>query len=375
MKSLLVFAVVFLTGGCGSREAQKAQQGGPEVKVMTVRTERVELTRELPGRIVAARVSDIRPQVNGLILKRAFEEGAFVKEGDLLYQVDPAPYKAAFDQAKAALAMAEAKLPAACSQEERFKELVACRAVGQQDYDNALAARRQAEAQLEVSRAALESARINLAYTPIKAPISGRIGRSAVTEGAMVTAYQPVALATIQQLDPIYVDVPQSTSELLKLKKAVAEGKYSSDSDGLNKVAILHEDGSRYPKEGKLEFREVSVNPETGTVMVRIMVPNPDGILLPGMFVRAIVKEGVLDKAILVTQTAVNRDPKGDPYVFVVDADGKAMVRPITVDRAIGNRWLAASGLAEGDRVIIEGLQRVRNGVPVTVAGQSRGTD
>ena len=368
IKWVLILAIGFLATGCGQKPQGAQQKGATEVGVATIQAQRVVLTRELTGRTAASRVADIRPQVNGLILKRAFEEGAFVQAGDLLYQIDPAQYQAAYDQAKAAVAMAEANLPAARSREERFKALVESRAVGQQDYDNALAVLRQTEAQLESSKAALEMARINLSYTPIKAPISGRIGRSSVTEGAMVTAYQPVALATVQQLDPIYVDVPQSTAELLKLQTRMADGKFSADSAGKNKVTIIREDGTAYPSEGTLEFRDITVNPSTGSVILRIVVPNPDSALLPGMFVRAVVQEGVIEQAILVPQSGVSRDVKGGPFAWVVDEAGTAVMRILTLDRAIGDKWLVSSGLTAGDRVIVEGVQRVRSGVAVTVA-------
>jgi membrane fusion protein (multidrug efflux system) len=331
-----------------------------------MRPERVALTTELPGRTVAYRVAEIRPQVNGLILKRAFTEGSDVKAGDLLYQIDPAPYEAAYEQAKASVAVAEANLPALRSRVERFEGLVAIHAVGQQDYDDALAALRQMEAQLQAGKAAMEQARINLSYTPIRAPISGRIGRSSVTEGALVTAYQPVPLATIQQLDPIYVDAPQSTAELLQLQKRLAEGHLDHDGT-LNRVELILEDGSQYPLEGTLAFRDVTVDPTTGSVILRIVVPNPDHTLLPGMFVRAVVPEGVKADAILVPQQAVSRTPKGEPFVWIVDENGKASVRMLTLDRAIGDRWLVSSGLAPGDRVIVEGLQYLRPEMEVTV--------
>lgn len=367
-------AAVLLLSGCGPRGLKGPPQGGaPEVGVVSMQPERVVLTAELPGRTAAYRVADIRPQVNGLILKRAFEEGSLVKEGDLLYQINPAQYQAAFDQAKAAVSLAEASLPAARSREKRFRELVASRAVGQQDYDDALAALRQIEAQLEVSKATLEMARINLSYTPIKAPISGRIGRSGVTEGAMVTAYQPVPLATVQQLDPIYVDVPQSTAELLRLQRRMENGRFSTDGADQNKVTVIREDGTPYPLEGRLEFRDITVNPTTGSVILRIVVPNPDGTLLPGMFVRVVLKEGVIDQAMLVPQSGVNRTPKGDPYAWVVDESGKAAMRMLTIDRAIGNKWLVSAGLSAGDRVIVEGLLRVRPGVPVNAVALDGG--
>ena len=369
---MMTFAAVVAAGllmaGCGPRGSQGAQQKAPpEVGVVTMKAERLVLTAELPGRTAAYRVSDIRPQVNGIILKRAFEEGSLVKAGDLLYQIDPAQYQAGYDQAKAAVALAEAGLPAVRSREERFKQLVESHAVGQQDYDDALAALRQTEAQLEVSKAALETANINLSYTPIKAPISGRIGRSSISEGALVTAYQPVPLATVQQLDPIYVDVPQSTSELLKLQRRNADGRFSVDGSNQNKVKITREDGTVYPLEGTLEFRDITVNPTTGSVILRIVVPNPDSELLPGMFVRTVLQEGVIEQAILVSQSGVSRTAKGDSYAWVVDEAGKAQMRMVVIDRAVGNKWLVSSGLAVGDRVIVEGLQRLRPGVPVTV--------
>jgi membrane fusion protein (multidrug efflux system) len=352
--------------GCGPRAPQGPQgaMGPPEVGVVELKAQRVVLTTELPGRTTAYRVADIRPQVNGLILKRAFTEGAEVKKGDLLYQIDPAPYQAAVDQAQAAVAMAEAQLPAVLAREERFRSLVESRAVGQQAYDDALAALRQLEGQLGVSKAALEMAKINLSYTPIKAPISGRIGRSGITEGALVTAYQPIPLATIQQLDPIYVDVAQSTAELQTLQRRLADGRLTRDGENQNMVTILREDGTAYPQDGALEFRDVTVDPTTGSVILRIVVPNPDGELLPGMFVRAVVKEGVKEDAILVPQQGVSRDPKGNPLALIVNADGNVEQRMLALDRAIGHQWLVCSGLAAGDRVIVEGVQKVRPGAP-----------
>lgn len=368
-KRVLVVMMVFSLAGCGNSGPKGPQKNmAPEVGVVTIQPERVVLTTELPGRTAAYRVADIRPQVNGLILKRAFEEGSLVQAGDLLYQIDPAQYQAAYDQAKAAVDMAEASLPAVRLREQRFKELVESRAVGQQDYDDALAALRQTEAQLEVSKAALEAAKINLSYTPIKAPISGRIGRSSVTEGALVTAYQPVPLATVQQLDPIYVDVPQSTAELLRLQRRMMDDQFSSDTEDQNKVTIIREDGTVYPKEGKLEFRDITVNPTTGSVILRIVVPNPDSELLPGMFVRAVLKEGVIEDGFLVTQSGVSRNAKGEPFAWVVDTAGKAATRMVTIDRAIGDKWLISAGLSVGDKVIVEGVQKIRPETPVTVA-------
>ncbi|PJB78799.1 MAG: efflux transporter periplasmic adaptor subunit [Acidobacteria bacterium CG_4_9_14_3_um_filter_49_7] len=350
----------------------------PEVSVVTIHTERVVLTTELPGRTAPFRIAEIRPQVSGLIQKRLFTEGSNVKADQVLYQIDPAPYQAAYDQAKAAVAMAEANLPALRSRKERLKGLVAIHAVGQQDYDDAVGALNQMEAQLQASKASMESAKINLSYTPIKAPISGRIGRSSVTEGALVTGYQPVAMATIQQLDPVYIDVAQSTTELLRLKRRLADGRLDKNVTQ-NKVRIILEDGTKYPLEGTLKFRDVSVDPTTGSVILRVVVPNPDGVLLPGMFVRTVVEEGAKTNAILLSQQAVARDPKGDPYALVVDAGGKVAQRMLTLDRDIGSNWLVSSGLASGDHVIMEGLQKVRAGasvktVPFIEDGTTRST-
>lgn len=366
--------VSLLITGCGPRgpKAPQGPMGPPEVGVVEMKAERVVLTSELPGRAAAYRVAEIRPLVSGLILKRAFTEGADVNAGDLLYQIDPAPYQAACDQAKAAVAMAEAQLPAARAREARFRELVESHAVGQQDYDDALAALRRIEGQLGVSKAAMEMANINLSYTPIRAPISGRIGRSMVTEGALVTAYQPSPLATIQQFDPIYVDAAQSTTELQDLKCRLADGRLTHDGERQGKVAILREDGAPYPMEGTLEFRDITVDPSTGSVILRIVVPNPKSELLPGMFARAVLIEGVKEDAILVPQSGVSRTQKGDAFAWIVAADGTASMRMLSLDRAIGHQWLVCAGLAAGDRVIVEGVQRLRPGVPVKAVPVAR---
>jgi len=354
-------------GGCGSRTPQAPAPSTPEVAAWTVRVEPVVLTTELPGRTSPYLVAEIRPQVGGLIQKRMFREGTDVSAGQVLYLIDPASFQAAYDNAKAALLRAEANLPSLRARADRYKELLADRAVSQQDYDDAAAALTQAEADVAYWRASVASARINLGYTRVTAPISGRIGRSSVTDGALVTANQPVALATIQQLDPIYVDVPQSTAELLRLKSRLKEGRLRPDGADQKKVRLLLDDGTRYPLEGTLEFQEVTVDPTTGSVILRAVFPNPQGVLLPGMFVRAVLKEGVNRQAILVPQQAVSRDPKGNPMALIVDAEGKAQLRMLSVDRAIGDKWLVSSGLVAGDRVIAEGLQKVRPGASVKV--------
>jgi len=367
-KRLFCFFIVmsFFITGCKSHKPEVPQQRAPEVGVMTVSTQRVELTTELPGRTAAFRVADIRPQVNGIILKKAFEEGSIVKAGDLLYEIDPVQYQAAYNQAKAAVAMAESSLPAARLREQRFKELVTSRAVGEQDYDDALAALRHAEAQAEASKAALETAKINLSYTPIKAPISGKIGKSNVTEGALVTAYQATVLATVQQLDPIYIDVPQSTSELSKIKHSMNDVRFSHADKDQNKVKVIMENGESYEQEGTLEFHDTIVNPTTGSVVLRIVVSNPEGVFLPGMFVRAILKEGIIEEAILIPQSSVSRDQKGEPFVLIVGKNNQVEIRKIKIDRAIDDKWLISSGLNRGDCVIVDGIQRVRPGVFVT---------
>ncbi|RKX30134.1 MAG: efflux transporter periplasmic adaptor subunit [Verrucomicrobia bacterium] len=365
----LSISLSILQAGCGRPHGPGGppQGGAPEVGVVTVQPERVVLTTELPGRVSAYLVSEVRPQVSGLILKRLFTEGQVVRAGDVLYEIDPAMYKAAYDQAKAAVAMAEANLPAIRSRAERFEGLLEIHAVGQQEYDDASAALKQAEAALAAAKAASETARINLSYTPVKAPISGRIGKSGITVGALVTAHQPVSLATIQTLDPVYVDLTQSTTELFRLRRRLQNGVLDHPGEAQNEVELILEDDTPYPMKGAFRFRDVTVDPSTGSVILRVVFPNPDRILLPGMFVRARVKEGVKEEAILIPQQGVSRDPKGKPFALVVNASGEAEMRRLELDRAIGDKWLVSAGLAPGDRLIVEGQQRVRPGVAVEV--------
>jgi membrane fusion protein (multidrug efflux system) len=360
-----IFVFGLVSGGCKKQEA--LPQGEPEVAVITVQPERVAITTELAGRPSAFLVAEIRPQVNGLIQKRLFTEGSEVKAGQVLYQIDPALFQAALDNAIASLGRAEAGLLSIRSRFERYRDLLAEKAVSQQDYDDASAAMKQAEADVQYWKAMVETARINLGYTCVTAPISGRIGKSGVTDGALVTAYQPVALATIQQLDPIYVDVPQSTAEMLRLKRRLEDGRLNKDGTNQNAVNLIVEDGKAYPLEGTLQFRDITVDPTTGSVILRVVFPNPEGALLPGMFVRVVVKEGVNEQAILVPQQAVSRDVKGNPSAMIVDAEGKVQPRMLTLDRAIGNKWLISSGLVSGERVIVEGIQKVRPGASVKV--------
>ncbi|MCM2316430.1 MAG: efflux RND transporter periplasmic adaptor subunit [Thermoanaerobaculia bacterium] len=341
------------------------QMPAPEVRVLTLAASPVELTTELPGRTTPSAVAEIRPQVNGLILERRFVEGSDVAKGSLLYQIDPAPYKSAYDQAAAALANAEAALPALRSRAERLAQLAEIDAAGKQDADDARAALLRGEAAVAAAKAALESARINLAYTPLRAPISGRIGRSNVTAGAMVTAYQPVPLATVQQLDPIYVDVTQSSAELLRLRKLLNAGTIRADESLQRRVRLVLEDGSAHKHEGTFQFRDVTVDPATGSVMLRMVFHNPEHELLPGMYVRAVITEGVNDRAILVPQQAVTRNTKGEATALIVGAGDKVEERIIQTGPARGSSWVVTAGLQPGDRVIVEGLQKVRPGVPV----------
>lgn len=365
----------WMLAGCGNRERAGAPNVAPEVAVVAMQPERITITTELAGRASAFLVAEVRPQVSGILQKRLFEEGGDVEAGDGLYQIDPAMYEAAHSGAKATLARAEANLKAIRLRAERYKELVAIKAVSVQDYDDITAALQQAEAEVEAGKAAVESARLNLAYTRIAAPISGRIGRSSVTIGALATAYQPVPFTTIQQLDPVYVDAPQSSANLLRLKERIASGNLKSDGLSQTKVRLILEDGTFYPMEGVLKFSDVTVDPSTGSFILRMVFPNPDHVLLPGMFVRAVIEEGVIEQALLVPQQGVARDPKGNPYALIVDAEGNVEQRMLTIDRAEGNKWLVTGGLKPGDQVIVEGVQKVRPGAPAKAvpfgAGQS----
>lgn len=369
MGALGVLFASLLAGGCGKQQAKASpKQGGPpEVGVVVVKPQSVTLTTELPGRTSAHLIAEVRPQVGGIIQKRLFTEGADVKAGQVLYQIDPATYKAAFASARAAQARAEANLIPARLKEQRFRDLVKIKAVSQQDYDDANAALKQAEADLASTKAAVETARINLAYTRVTAPISGRIGRSTVTNGALVTASQPTALATIQQLSSMYVDVTQSSTEMLRLKQHLASGLLKEDGSSQARVRLLLEDGSAYPLPGTLKFSEVTVEQSTGSITLRAVFPNPKQVLLPGMFVRAVLEEGVNDQAILVPQRGVTRNPAGNAMVMVVGAGDKVEQRIVKVARTVGDNWLVDEGLKEGDRVILEGIQRAKPGTQVKV--------
>ncbi len=385
----------------------------PEVSVVTVQLQQVVLTTELPGRTCAHLVAEIRPQVTGIVQKRLFEEGTDVRAGNVLYQIDPAPFQATYNNAAANLAGArraaekaraaleaskagvvrqKATLELARTNRWRYEELFKRQVISALQRDQAVTDCDVAEATLKSNEAqvrndeegvavaeaavkqaeaATETARINLGYTKVVAPITGRIGKSTVTVGALVTGggatQQPTALTTIQQLDPIYVDVPQSTTELLRLRRRMEEGQLHHNGKDQSKVRLILEDGSTYPLEGTLQFRDVTVDSTTGSVTLRVIVPNPKSLLLPGMYLRAVIQEGINKEAMLIPQQAVSRDPMGNPITLIVDGDGKVAQRTLTLDRAISDRWLVASGLAPGDRVIVEGLQKVRPGVSVKV--------
>jgi len=357
---------LILLASCGKKPdaAGPPPGGSPEVSVLTVQPQRTVLTIELPGRVAASLTAEVRPQVSGIIQNRLFTEGTDVKTGDLLYQIDPASYQAAYNATVAALDKAEANLVPLRLKAERYKGLVKSEAVSQQDYDDAEAAQKLAEAEIEAAKAAQESARINLAYTKVTAPISGRIGRSAVTNGALVTAGQPSPLSTIQHLDPVYVDVTKSSAEMLRLRKALESGQFSA-GEGQAKVTLFLDDGSQYPQEGTLKFAEAFVDQSTGSVTLRTLFPNPKQELLPGLFVSAVLREGVKEQAILVPQRAVTRNPAGNAIVMVVGAEEKVEPRVIKTDRTVGENWLVNEGLKAGDRVIMEGIQRARPGTPV----------
>ena len=369
--SLLVMVVLFaglMLSACEKKKEAPKKRPTPEVTTMTVRPEPVGLTTELPGRVSAYRTAEIRPQVNGLIIKRLFTEGSLIRAGQPLYKIDPAPFQAALDSAAAALVRAEAQLPSIESRAVRYKDLLADKAVSQQDYDDAEAALAQIKADMQYWKTAMETARINLGYCSINAPISGRIGKSAVTEGAIVTAYQPVALATIRQLDPIYVEVPQSRTAMLRLKQRLTSGDIVQAGSDTNTVGLVLEDNSVYAYKGAVQFSEVNVDQTTGSVTMQIIFSNPQQVLLPGMFVRARIDEGVNPKGILVPQEAISRDHKGAPYALLVNAENKVELKMLTLDRAMGAQWLVGSGLVPGDRVILQGRQFVRPGMVVKIA-------
>jgi len=370
---LLLLALAVLPMGCDKISFKTSGGGTPppaapppqEVGVITLTAQNALLTTSLPGRVTPFRIAEVRPQANGIILKRMFEEGAEVKEGQQLYQIDPARYQVASDSTQATLAHAVAAEKSSRLLAERYKTLVKSRAVSQQEYDDAEAAHLKDEADVASAVAAVENSRINLVYTKVLSPISGRTGKSSVTEGALVTANQSEALVTVQQLDPIYVDITQPSVLLLKLQRQLAAGNLKSTGPGLAPVKLVLEDGTEYPHPGQLQFSEVTVDKGTGSVSMRAVFPNPEGMLLPGMFIHARLEEGIKEKAILVPQRAVTRNNRGQPTSLVVGPDGKVDLRILQTERAVGDKWLVTSGLGEGDKVIVEGLQKTGPGATV----------
>lgn len=358
LTGFIVFAA--LLTGCDGQENQQHQPQPPQVSVHIVESAPLNVTTELPGRTDAFRVAEVRPQVSGIILRRNFTEGSDVKAGQSLYQIDPASYQAAYDNAKGELAKAQAAANIAHLTVKRYLPLVGTQYVSKQEYDQAVATAQQADASVVAAKAGVESARINLAYTKVTSPVEGRIGKSSVTEGALVTNGQANALATVQQLDPMYVDVTQSSNDFMRLKQtSLQKGETTST------VELLMENGQPYPLKGTLQFSDVTVDESTGSITLRAIFPNPQHLLLPGMFVRARINEGTQPNAILVPQQGVTRTPRGDATVLIVNAKNQVESRTVVASQAIGDRWLITEGLKDGDRVIVSGLQKVRPGATV----------
>ncbi|EBC3007031.1 efflux RND transporter periplasmic adaptor subunit [Salmonella enterica] len=356
LPSFIIFSAALLAG-CNDQGDTQAHAGEPQVTVHVVETAPLAVTTELPGRTSAFRIAEVRPQVSGIVLKRNFTEGSDVEAGQSLYQIDPATYQADYDSAKGELAKSEAAAAIAHLTVKRYVPLVGTKYISQQEYDQAIAA-------VVAAKAAVESARINLAYTKVTSPISGRIGKSNVTEGALVTNGQSTELATVQQLDPIYVDVTQSSNDFMRLKQSVEQGNLHKDSAS-STVQLVMENGQVYPIKGTLQFSDVTVDESTGSITLRAVFPNPQHSLLPGMFVRARIDEGVQPNAILVPQQGVTRTPRGDAMVMVVNDKSQVEARNVVAAQAIGDKWLISEGLKPGDKVIVSGLQKARPGVQV----------
>ncbi|MGL4939718.1 efflux RND transporter periplasmic adaptor subunit [Shewanella sp.] len=367
IKLASVISVALWMAACSPQEAKAPANAGPqsvEVGVVNVVAKSQAIQVELPGRSKAFLEAEVRPQVNGIITQRSFVEGGLVKQGESLYQIDSAPYKAALISANADLARANAALASAKARATRYQQLVKTNAISQQDFDEADAAYKEALASVTVAEAAINTAKINLQYTEVLAPISGRIGKSSVTAGALVTANQSQTLATIQQLDPINIDIAQSSAQLLRLKAKLTQGKLQATDNA--EVQLVLEDGTTYGHSGKLQFAEVSVDENTGSVILRAEFPNPDGLLLPGMYVRAVLNAGTDPQAIMVPQRAISRNPKGEAVAMVVNDQGVVEAKIVKTAQAIGNEWRITSGLTVGDKLIVEGLQKIRPGSPVT---------
>lgn len=367
---LLLLVATALLSGCGQQSPGSAQAAGnqppPQAGFITVEEQPFTLVNELPGRTSPYQVAEVRPQVTGLIEERLFEEGETVEAGQALYRIDAKRYQAALASAEADLANARANRDRARLTANRYESLIGNGAISQQTLDEARTTLSANNAQVAAAEAALDSARIDLDYTTIRAPIDGRIGRSSVTAGALVTANQASALATIRQLDPIYVDLTQSYEELSRLRSAMASGQLETVAEGQASVTLTQQDGTPYPHNGTLQFSEFAVGESTGSVTLRALVPNPDGALLPGMFVRARLPQAERDNAILVPQKAISREPNGQATALVITDDSTVEKRNVTTEKAVGNQWLVSDGLQGGDRLIVDGLQKVRPGAPVT---------
>ncbi len=362
---LLTTLAAIVLAGCSEANQTAPAPQPPEVSVVTVHRASVPVTTELPGRTSAYLVAQVRARVDGIVQKREFNEGGDVRANQRLYQIDPAPYRAALDSAVAMLQKAQANVASATALVERYKILLAGNGVSKQEYDNAVAAQGQAAADVASGKAAVQTARINLGYTDVVAPISGRIGPSLVTQGAYMQASAATLMATIQQIDPIYVDLNQSSLEGLQLRRDIASGQLKLNGPDQAKVTLLLEDGTQYPLTGTLQFTDITVDPGTGSVTVRAIVPNPRYVLLPGMFVRASIEQGVNDNALLVPQVGVTHDPKGQATALVVGSDNKVALRTIQATRTSGDKWVVDSGLNDGERVIVAGVQRVQPGTLV----------
>lgn len=372
---LITVQIVWLVSACTSSEKPKLPNKTAEVGVVKLKQEKLSIVTDLPGRTSAYMVSEIRPQVGGVIRKRNFTEGAYVKAGDLLYQIEPAPFKATYDSAAAAVQKSEASLVTAKLKAERYKELVKLNAVSLQENDDAQAVFRQAEADLAVAKAAQQSAKINLDFTKVVSPISGYTSTSVVTPGALVTANQTTALTTVQQIDPIYLDLTQSSQALLQLKNQIAHGQLASNSRNELSVKAILEDGSTYQHQGVLKFSGVSVDASSGAVTLRAVFPNPDGLLMPGMYVHALLDQAKDDAGILVPQRSVTRNSRGEPTVLIVDEQEKVALKIIKVAEVIKDQWRVTSGLSAGDRVIVDGLQKVKVGDTVNVVADIAKSD
>ena len=370
LTALLLAPLTACGGGDKAQQQQQQPAGPPQVGVVTVQPQAVTLTTVLPGRTSAYETSEVRPQVNGLITARLFTEGDQVRAGQPLYRIDPQPYQAQVANARAALARARAAIASSAALQRRYGELVKINAIARQDFENAVTSAEQARADVAAQQAALRSAEIDLARTTIRAPISGRIGRSVATTGALVSSAQTNALTTIQRIDPVYVDVTQSSADLLRLRQQLAAGDLSRGGKAA-RVQLRLEDGSVYPIQGTMQFADVSVDPATGTQTIRALFPNPRGLLLPGMYVRAELVQGTQSDAILVPQRAVTRDERGNPTAMVVGADGKLQSRALTAPRTIGESWLVTAGLKPGDKVVVEGAMMLRPGMPVKAVAWS----